>query len=251
MQIALDPVALVGFLLAFARAFGFVVVALPFALPVVPRIAQVGIAVAFGIGTEPLAAHAPLPATAVGLIGLATMQLVIGAVLGFCVMLFLSLGESAGGLVGILGGFATPPSLDPLTANEVPITGQFYNLLWIVLFFVSGADVVVVQGYAQSFAAASFVHPATGVALVVRAVTILFASSLEVASPVLAVMFLSQVVVGILVKVAPQLYALTFLFPLQILLSLILMIISVPILPHLFDAGIRDLLALERDILGG
>jgi len=251
MQIALDPVALLAFLLAFARAVGFVVVALPFALPVVPRTAQVGIAVAFGIGTEPLAARVPLPATTVGLVGQATMQLVIGAALGFCVMLFLSLGESAGGLVGILGGFATPPSLDPLTANEVPITGQFYNLLWIVLFFVSGADVVVVEGYAQSFSAASFVHPATGVALVVRAVTILFASSLEVASPVLAVMFLSQVVVGILVKVAPQLYALTFLFPLQILLSLILMIVSVPILPHLFDAGIRDLLALERDVLGG
>lgn len=251
MQIALDPTVVIAFLLAFARAMGFVVVAFPFALPVVPRAAQVGVAVAFGIGTEPLAARTVLPQTTSALIGGATMQLIVGAALGFAVMLFLSLGESAGGMIGILGGFATPPSLDPLTANETPVTGQFYSLLWIVLFFVSGADVVVVQGYAASFATSSLVHPAAGLAMIVRAVTILFASSLEVASPVLAVMFLSQVVVGVLVKVAPQLYALTFLFPLQILLSLVLMVVSVPILPHLFDAGIRDLLALERDLLGG
>ncbi|MHB1733975.1 MAG: flagellar biosynthetic protein FliR, partial [Ferrimicrobium acidiphilum] len=70
-------------------------------------------------------------------------------------------------------------------------------------------------------------------------------------SPILAVMFFSQIVVGILTKVAPQLYALTFIFPLQILLSFIMMLVAVPLLPHLFDASIRDLLAAERDLLGG
>ena len=252
MQIAFDAHWLIGYLLAFSRSMGFILVAFPFAMPVVPITARAAIGVAFGLGTESALVHAiVLPTTTGGLIGVATEQLLIGAALGFFAMLFVSLGEAAGGLVGLFGGFSTPPALDPLSLNEVPVTGEFYNLMWIVLFFVSGADVVVIHGYFASFATPNLFHLSFTLGILVKSVTILFVSSLEVASPILAVMFFSQIVVGILTKVAPQLYALTFIFPLQILLSFIMMLVAVPLLPHLFDASIRDLLAAERDLLGG
>ncbi len=252
VQFSLDPHWLLYYLVAFARAMGFVLVALPFALPVVPKTVQGAFGVAVGLGTEPLVArlHLAFPTTG-GLIFELAAQLLIGALLGYMGMLFVSVGSAAGSLVGVFGGFATPPALDPLSYNQTPITGEFYNLIWIVLFFVSGADVAVLHGYFLSFSTGVLGHLAFNLHMVVTAVTLLFGAALEIASPVLAVMFFSQVVVGILVKVAPQLYALTFIFPLQILLSFVLMVLSMSVLPHLFDASMRDLLAAERDLLGG
>ncbi|MHB8189199.1 MAG: flagellar biosynthetic protein FliR [Ferrimicrobium sp.] len=252
MGFSVDPVWLLAYMLAFGRAMGFVLVAFPFALPSVPLTARVAIAVAFGIGTETLIAHnVAIPSTGYGFVEAFGLQFVVGALLGYLAMLFVSVGESAGAMVGLFGGFSPPPALDPLSLNETPLTGQFYGLIWVVLFFVSGADIAVVHGYVASFSMASLDHLSFGLGLIVRAVTILFISSLEIASPVLAVMFFSQVVSGVLVKVAPQLNALTFIFPLQILLSLILMTLSVTLLPHLFDGSMRALLAGERDLLRG
>jgi flagellar biosynthetic protein FliR len=252
VQVAFDAHWLIGYLLAFSRSMGFILVAFPFAMSVVPITARMAIGVAFGIGTESALVHAMvLPTTTGGLIGATAEQLLIGAALGFFAMLFVSLGESAGGLVGLFGGFSTPPAIDPLSSNEIPVTGEFYNFMWIVLFFVSGADVVVIHGYFASFATPNLFHLSFTLGILVKSVTILFLSSLEVASPILAVMFFSQIVVGILTKVAPQLYALTFIFPLQILLSFIMMLIALPLLPHFFDASMRDLLAAEHDLLVG
>jgi flagellar biosynthetic protein FliR len=250
MQIAFDSVWLMAYLLAFARAMGFVLVGFPFAMAVVPRTAQVAFAVALALGTEPLA-RASLPVDTIQLIVALGGQLVIGAMLGYLALAFVSVGQSAGSLVGLFGGFYTPPSLDPLNLVETPVTGGLYNMVWVVLFFVSGADVAVIHGYAATFALGVLTHLTLSGRIVIEAVTITFVSALEVASPILAVMFFSQIVVAILTKVAPQLYALTFIFPLQILLSLIMMIASVTLLPHMFDVSMRDLLAGERDLLGG
>jgi flagellar biosynthetic protein FliR len=244
VQISLQLPWLLAFLLATAHALGFLVLASPFALQTVPRPAQLALAV--GMGLAGAGSHAHLPATTPALVAQLAWSAATGAAIGFVALAAVSIGSQAGSFIGLLGGFVTPPALTPLAFGEVPITGELYGMLWATLFFVSGADVVVLNGFYLASA-----HPlslAASPAVVVQVVTLTFAAGLEVASPVIAVMFFAQIIAAVLTKVAPQLQPLGFLFPLEILLSLVMMVVSLPVVPHLFDAGIRLLLAAERDL---
>jgi flagellar biosynthetic protein FliR len=244
MQVELALPGLVAFLLASVHALGFVTVAAPFALAGVPSIARLALAVAMGLAGA--SSHVALPHTTPELIAELAAAAITGGLIGFVALALISVGSQAGSLVGLLGGFATPPSLTPLAFGEVPVTGGFYAMLWSALFFVSGADIVVIRGFFLAPSVPIGLH--LSAAIVVQVVTLSFAAGVEVAAPVLAVMFFAQIVAAVLTKVAPQLQPLGFLFPLEILLSLLMMVVALPVVPHLFDAGVRTLLAAERDL---
>ncbi len=244
MQLGLQLPALIAFLIASAHALGFLVVAAPFALAAVPRIVQLALAVAMGWAGASTAVA--LPHTTPAFIWSLAWAAATGALIGLVALGAVSIGAQAGSFIGLLGGFATPPALTPLAFGEVPVTGDFYGMLWSTLFFVSGADVVVLRGFYLVPSAALALAPS--VRLVVETVTLTFAAGLEVAAPIVAVMFVAQIVAAVLTKVAPQLQPLGVLFPLEILLSLLMMVVALPVVPHLFDAGIRLVLAAERDL---
>ncbi|MGC8480877.1 MAG: flagellar biosynthetic protein FliR, partial [Acidimicrobiales bacterium] len=134
--------------------------------------------------------------------------------------------------------------------NQSPVTGTFYGMLWLTLFFVSGADTLVVGGLLSSFGPATvFAHPEIGFVIVVKSVSVLMGASLQIAAPILAVLFLTQVIIGILVKVAPQVNAFQFSFPLQLILSFGLMTLSLVLLPNFLQGAVHYILAGEQDIL--
>jgi flagellar biosynthetic protein FliR len=141
--------------------------------------------------------------------------------------------------------------MDPLGLNQVTAFGQFYELLAVTLLFSSGGDALVVGGLVRSMGTNAIMNPNLGLDVVVKGVTIFFGAAFQIAVPVLAVMFLSQIVLGVLVKVAPQLNAMMFAFPLQILLSLVLIFLSLALLPAILSEGLRYAFIAERDLVGG
>ncbi len=251
MEISLQPALLTGFLLVMARTFGFVFVAQPFALAAIPRAVRVSFAMALAIaGASHMARVETLPTTTFGLMGAMLAQLVVGWIVGYVTNVFINLGSSAGSAVGLFGGFSPPPSLDPLSLNQSPVTGQLYGLLWMTMFFISGADTVVVQGLLTLDGTKVLGSPELGMVVIVKSVSVVMGASIQIAAPILSVLFLSQVIVGILVKVSPQLNAYTFVFPLQILLSLGLMMLSLALLPEFLASALQYILAAESDLLG-
>lgn len=252
MNISVDPQLLTAFLIASARCFGFVFLAQPFALASVPRIARVALGVAFGMAGGARIVHSvAVPTSSTQLVMMMVTQGVAGLLIGYLVNVFLNIGMAAGSSVGLFGGFSPPPALDPLSLNQSSVTGQFYGLMWMTMFFVSGADTLVVGGLLSSFATPTiFSNPELGLVIVVKSVSILMGAALQIAAPILAVLFLTQVIAGVMVKVAPQLNAFTFSFPLQILLSLGLITLSLVLFPSFLGQAVYYMVAAERDLLG-
>lgn len=251
MQLSLDPAQLTAFLIGMARAFGFVFVAQPFAVVAIPRSVRTALAIAIGIAGGGRILHTiTVPSDSLALVMMLGSNLVLGILIGYLVNVFMSIGNAAGSSVGLFGGFSPPPSLDPLSLNQSPVTGTFYGMLWLTLFFVSGADTLVVGGLLSSFGPATvFAHPEIGFVIVVKSVSVLMGASLQIAAPILAVLFLTQVIIGILVKVAPQVNAFQFSFPLQLILSFGLMTLSLVLLPNFLQGAVHYILAGEQDIL--
>jgi len=219
--------------LAAVRVTVFLVVAPPFNHGAIPGTvkAMLGVGLALAMAST---LTVPVDLTATTFIGMAVSEAVVGGGLGVLVALVFSAVQSAGRLIDMLGGFELGQAFDPMTMTNSGPFGRFYQLIAVVLLFVSDGYQLVVGGLARSFDALPL-----GVMLDLGAlagnlasgITQLFLAAIQVAGPLIAVLFLADVGLGLLTRVAPALNAFALGFPLKILITLTLGAITVAALP--------------------
>jgi len=254
VNLNVDPIWLLAFFLAFIRALAWLVVVPPFSnLQVVPRMALVGIAGGLGLLAAPQVAHTHLPSDTAGLIGAIVLQIFTGAALGLAVRVLLSAVSAAGGLVDQFGGVNPPPSLDPLSENQTPIIGQFYEQVAMVLLFVSNGELLLVRGFETSFDAAGLTlsSSATASNVLTADLATFFTATLEIAAPLIVVLFATQVSLAMLAKAAPQMNVWILGFPIQALMSFLFVAIGIKVLPGYLGNLVSRALQDAGALLGG
>jgi flagellar biosynthetic protein FliR len=225
----------IAFFLALLRATAFLYFCPPFANRMIPFLAKTGMAAGLAVAAVPAMAHGPLPLTTGSLLEALVVQLAVGALIGFVVQLFVGAVQGAGTIIDQFSGLNLPPAFDPLNLDQAPLLGQLYEWLATVLIFVSGAYMLLAQGFVRSFAVVGTTVPARDIQ---RLPTFLssdlvsfFAAAVEIAAPLVAVVFVAQMLLGLLAKSAPQANVFMLGFPLQILLLLAGLGLAVVALP--------------------
>ncbi len=234
MSFSVDPLWLIALLLAFVRAAAWLVVVPPFSnRRVIPSIALVAVAGGLAVLAAPHMDHHALPTDTAGLIGAVVLQAFTGIVLGLPMLILFSAVGAAGGLIDQFGGINLPPSLDPLSENQTPIIGQLYEQVAMALLFISNGELLVVRGFVASFGAHGLTLTSTArlANMFTGDLATFFVASLEMAAPLIIVLFATQVALALLAKAAPQMNVWMLGFPLQVLLSLVLVTVGVKVLP--------------------
>jgi flagellar biosynthetic protein FliR len=144
--------------------------------------------------------------------------------MGFVMQLFVGAVQGAGALVDQFSGLNLPPALDPLSVDQSPMLAQLYEWMATVLIFVSGAYMVIAQGFIRSFSAVGTTVPERDIqqlpSFLSSDLVSFFAAAAEIAAPLVAVVFVTQILLGLLAKSAPQANVYMLGFPLQVLLVL-------------------------------
>jgi flagellar biosynthetic protein FliR len=222
--ITLPAATVIGFVLALVRASAWVVVCPPFSNRAIPAVAKIGLAACLALVAAPAAGrHLPATLGTAGFVTAVVEQAVTGLAMGFLIQVVFSAFSSAGSLIDIFSGLNLPPSIDPLSLDQAPLISQLYELVAFTLLFTSGADLLLVRGFLGSFAATGVdaSSPARLAASAVGQVSTLFSASLEMAAPLVAVLFVTQLLLGLLAKAAPQMNVFVFGFGLQVLVTLL------------------------------
>lgn len=238
MVVDISAPLLVGFVLALVRALAWLMIVPPFGnRSVLPPIATVAIALSLALVVAPHVAGSDVPLTTPALIGAVGVQVLTGAALGFLVQVLLSAVTAAGSMADMFGGVVLPPALDPLSQNQTPVLGQFYEQVAVVLLFAGNGELLIVDGFLRSFDSVGLSLSSTGeiAHMVTSAVSTFFTAACEIAAPVIIVLFAAQVVLGMVSKAIPQMNVYWLGFPFQILLSFILIGASVTVLPGYVD----------------
>jgi len=238
VRLTLDPTWLLAFFLAFIRALAWLVVVPPFSNRfVIPRIALLGIAGGLGLLAVPQIVHTAIPTGTAGLVGAVVLQIFTGAALGLCVLVLLSAVTAAGGLIDLFGGLNLPPAVDPLSENQTPMIGQFYEQVAMALLFVTNGELLLVRGFETSFGAAGLTLSSSATAANVLSADLatFFTASLEIAAPLIVVLFATQISLAMLSKAAPQMNVWILGFPVQALLSLVFVAVGIKVLPGYLD----------------
>lgn len=234
MQIDLSAAWIIAFLLVFARAVAWILVVPPFSnRGSIPFMGTVGIGAGLAMLVVPRVEHGPLPTSTPDLLGALVLQVVTGLALGYVVQLLLTTVTVAGSLLDQVGGLTLPPSLDPLSMEQMPLMGQFYNQVVVLMLFATNGYLLMVDGFVRSFSGPGFtLHSIATVARVlVTDLGVLFTSALEMAAPIMVVLFAAQVVLALVSKAAPQANVWLLGFPLQVFLVLVLVALTISLVP--------------------
>ncbi len=237
-------------LLTSIRVVAFLVIAPPFSHNSIPLQIKGMLALGLGLAMSARAEGGASSLDTAGFVGAIVVELVTGAALGFLVMVVFSAVQSAGSLIDLFGGFSLAQAYD----LQSMVTGaQFTRLLHmtaLTLLFATSGYQFIIAGLARSFDA---VPLGGGLDLgitaerLVDAVVQMFIASLQIAGPLIVVLFLADVGLGLLTRVAPALNALSLGFPLKIALTLVLAVTLFTSIPAVVEALTGDAL----DLLGG
>ena len=233
MTLTVAGAPLVAYLLASLRIVAWLALVPPFSGKAIPMMGKVVLSLGLAFAAIPGAGTIPL-GTADVLLNAAT-QVLIGAAMGFVTQLLLAAVAAAGSLIDVFGGFALAQGFDPLSMNNTTVFGTFHQLIATALLFVSGGYLLVIGGLLRTFHFLPLgTSPRWGGTedVLVTAFRMFFVTAVQIALPMIAVLFLADLGLALLTKVAPQLNAISVMFPAKIGLTLLLLGLSLPVLPQ-------------------
>ena len=224
MELSIDADRLEATMLAGVRLVAFFVIAPPFSYRAFPGTVKVilGLGLAIGVAPRVAVGYEALD-TGPFLLALLT-QLVVGLSLGFLVFLVFAAVQSAGALIDLFGGFTLAQAFDPQSQVNGAQFTRLFQMTALALLFTSGGYQLIVGGLVRSFDAV----PLTGTfavdglaSMLVTAMSQMFLATLQIAGPLVVVLFLADVGLGLLTRVAPALNAFQMGFPIKIGLTVL------------------------------
>jgi len=190
--------------------------------------------------------YGPIPEVGLGYALVLLAELALGIIMGLFLQIIFAVFQTAGQLFSFQMGFGASQVYDPMAQVQIPLIGQFLNLIGIGVFLsVGGMIKIFVIGLAGSFSvmkgtdflvAGPFLQET-----LIKSIGGLFEQSLILAFPILGTLILISVTMGLLAKAAPQMNLLMVGFPIQIAVGFTIMMISAPFIAEkmsdLVDTG--------------
>jgi flagellar biosynthesis protein FliR len=175
-------------------------------------------------------------------------QFFVGLVFGFVAFLIFTGIQFAGEIIDIQIGFAVVNIINPLTSQSVTVIGEFQLALATLLYLAADAHHVLIAGMVGSFTLVPLPY-AGAPELVAGDIVQFFTQALfivfQIAAPVAVALFLVNVMLGLMARVAPQMNVFIVGFPIQISVGLIMLIVTIPLVgavfPSLVDTSSRQM----------
>jgi flagellar biosynthesis protein FliR len=166
-------------------------------------------------------------------------QAFVGLVFGFVSFLLFTGIQFAGEIVDIQMGFAVVNIINPVTSQSVTVIGEFQLALASLLYLAADAHHALLTGIAQSFQLVPLPFAATP-ELVAGDVVRFFTQALfivfQIAAPVAIALFLVNVMLGLMARVAPQMNVFVVGLPIQIIVGLVMIVVAMPLFGAVFPA---------------
>ena len=197
----------------------------------------------------------PMPAVdslSLGSLLLIAEQLVIGVMLGFVLQLFFHVFIVSGQLLAMQMGLGFASMVDPANGISVPVLGQFFNMLVILLLLSVNGHLVVLESLAESF-----VTLPVGAGLstnhfweVAGKLGWVLGAGLLLVLPAITALLVVNLAFGLMTRAAPQLNIFSIGFPLTLVLGLIIVWIGMADIFAQYQIFVSEALMMLRELAG-
>ena len=229
----------IAFLLVLCRMGGMLVSAPLFNMGNVPAQVKIGLAVATALILFPLhSAHLVIPKDLIQFSLMVIQESIIGVLIGFTAKLVFMALQIAGEYISMQMGLSVANVLDPVTQTQSAMIGQFFFYLGALLFLSLNIHHGLILAINRSFQAiplGHFIgeHHLTSGLLAERFIQLssdMLMMALMVGVPLMGTLLITEIAVGFVSKVMPQMNAFMVAIPLKVALGLILVAVCIPYL---------------------
>jgi flagellar biosynthetic protein FliR len=222
--------------------------------PQVPKRIRLGLAVLTTFAMMPLIGDVPAidPLSGPGVL-LVFQQFIIGFLMGFMVLMVFNAIVLAGESVAITMGLGFAQMSDPMHGVQIPIIGQFYQIMAVLLFLAVNGHHAVLQLMAESFTSLP-IGTLFEVDLIWKLIAwskILFVGSLKVALPAIVAMLTVNLIMGIMTRASPQLNVFSVGFPITMTVGFVIITATLPMFFTNFEFLLVDTYTTMGAIIRG
>lgn len=178
----------------------------------------------------------PVPTNIFQLASAAAGEVFVGLLLGYSAYLLFTGIQMAGQIIDIQVGFGLVNVIDPAGGSTVSILGQFYYMVAMLFFLAINGHHILLKALGDSFqllpvgSVGWFEKAATAGPLLGEFFTKLFIIAFQVAAPSVAVLFLTNISMGLLSRTLPQMNVFIVGMPLNVMIGLMVTILSLKVL---------------------
>ncbi len=191
----------------------------------------------------------------VGLVIAILAQIALGAIVGYIASLVFAGIQFAGELIDLEIGYAIANVISPTTQQQVTIIGEFELALATLVFLATNSHLLLIAGIAGSFNLVPLPYIHMDPSLAGNVVGILASSFdivFKIAAPAAIALFITNISLALMARVAPQMNVFVVGFPIQVTVGLITLAASLPLLatvgPQLFDQLSRQMDTVMRSL---
>ncbi len=169
----------------------------------------------------------PLPQTFM-LFVLILSEFIVGLLIGTVARVFMTAMDTAGMIISMQSGLSNAQVFNPSLATQGSLMGALLSVTGVLILFETNLHHLMITGMVESYSMFPVGQiPDTGsmAELMVRAVAASFAVAVKIATPFIVLTMLIYVAMGVLSRLMPQVQVFLLALPVQILLSLILLMI--------------------------
>ncbi|WP_422445797.1 flagellar biosynthetic protein FliR [Thermoanaerobacterium sp. DL9XJH110] len=249
---------LIKFLLVLFRCMGFLMLTPVFGRREFPVQARIGLAALLSFIIYPLATEISYTGGLWDLAILAVKETTVGVAVGYITLLMFSALYVAGEIIDMQMGFGIVNVIDPQSSNQVPLMGNFYYIVTILVFLTVNGHHVLISAIIKSFEIVPLgkaIFTGNLFSAIRSSFVDMFSIGVKVSFPVVSMIFLTDLALGIIARTVPQMNVFIVGLPLKIFVGIVGMIFVFPMfivaLDVIFNGAYDNILLILRGMLKG
>ncbi len=255
----LSPNSIIVFILVFTRLAGMISSAPLFSTYPIPAQAKIWLCATIAFIIYPVVIKTTglyIPNNMLELTLFLVKEFFIGFLIGFIAKFIFSAVQIGGQTLGIQMGVAMSQVLDPTSNEQTPVIGQLYVYIATIVFIALNAHQWLFISVYKSFTAIppglEFIFTPALVKQVIILFSNMFVISFQIILPVFCVLLVSEVLMGFMAKMMPQMNIFMVALPFKIALGMILLIMfTAPTVSYLGFAIEKYMAGILRLFMGG
>lgn len=233
-----------AFLLVFVRMTGLFIVAPIFGRRNIPAYLKIG----FSFFTAIILVNTiqiPPPEAYDSLLQVAFMaakEFIVGITIGFVAYLAFTAIYVAGEIIDMQIGFGVVNIMDPISNIQVPITSNVYFILSMLVYLAVNGHHVLIKALFDSYTVVPLGTAVFNASIADNLMAVfgtIFAVGFKIAAPVIAAILITDVALGTVSRMVPQLNVFVIGMPLKILVGIVILMVTIPMFLYLLEGLFR------------
>lgn len=219
------------FLLVLVRTSGIFLISPFFSSHNIPNTMKIGFSLILS-GLITLALDIDMDYAGATFVILIVKELMVGFAIGFISYAFFSTFYVMGQIIDMKIGFGMINVVDPQHRVQVPLMGNFYYILAFLLLLSFDGHHMIINALVDSYKfipIGKFIIKKKSAFMMIDVLAKSFATGFKLSAPIVIVIFLADLLLGILSRTIPQMNVFVVGMPLKILIGLVIISVSIPI----------------------